>query len=89
MVELEVEDYSEILDWYNDGTYQPFFYYGKGWNPQKYMKSANCGTIRGGFVSGEIFGKDLPQKISGGHLTYTLQLTTNGNFFVRFAPKQF
>lgn len=72
----------------NDGTYQPFFYYGKGWNPEKYMKSANCGTIRGGFVSGEVFGKDLPQEIIGGHLTYTLQLTANGNFSTKSSNKE-
>ena len=71
----------------NDGTYQPFFYYGKGWNPEKYMKSANCGTIRGGFVSGEVFGKDLPQEIIG-HLTYTLQLTANGNFSTKSSNKE-
>ena len=33
-----------------NGTYQPFFYYGKGWNPEKIMKQTTCGTLKGGFI---------------------------------------
>lgn len=63
-----------------NGTYQPFFYYGKGWNPEKVMKQATCGTLRGGFVSDEVFGKDQPQKLSNNILEYELILQPSGNF---------
>ncbi len=59
-----------------DGTYQTFFYYGSGWNPNKEMS----GGIRGGFVKDEIFSKDNPQDIYSGILTYILQLQRDGNF---------
>lgn len=59
-----------------DGTYQAFFYYGRGWNPNKVMK----GGIKGGFIEDEIFSKDNPQKIYSGVLSYILQLQRNGNF---------
>lgn len=59
-----------------DGTYQTFFYYGEGWNPNKVMNSG----IKGGFVKNEIFSKDNPQEIYSGILTYVLQLQRDGNF---------
>lgn len=59
-----------------DGIYQTFFYYGKGWNPNKVMK----GGMKGGFVTDEIFSKDNPQEIYNGVLSYVLQLQRNGNF---------
>ena len=62
-----------------DGTYQTFFYYGEGWNPNKAMK----GGIKGGFVKDELFSKDNPQEIYSGILTYVLQLQRNGNFQTR------
>ena len=60
----------------SDGTYQTFFYYGQGWNPNKVMP----GGIKGGFVKDEFFSKDDPQDIYSGILTYVLQLKRNGNF---------
>jgi hypothetical protein len=66
-----------------NGRYQPFFYYGKGWNPNKVMKKTSCGTIRGGFISNESFGKDDPQYLSNNILTYELILQQNGNFSTR------
>ena len=62
-----------------DGTYQTFFYYGEGWNPNKVMK----GGVRGGFVKDEIFSKDNPQEIYSGILTYVLQLQRDGNFHTK------
>lgn len=59
-----------------DGTYQTFFYYGEGWNPNKEVK----GGIKGGFVKDEIFSKDNPQEIYSAVLTYVLQLQRDGNF---------
>ena len=59
-----------------DGTYQTFFYYGEGWNPNKDMGNG----IKGGFVKDEIFSKDTPQDIYSGILTYVLQLQRDGNF---------
>lgn len=63
-----------------DGTYQPFFYYGKGWNPNKVMVKTDCGTLKGGFIEEEVFGKDSPQRLSNSILSYELILQKNGNF---------
>lgn len=63
-----------------NGTYQPFFYYGKGWNPDKVMKEAECGTLKGGFISAEHVGKDDPQQLTSMSLEYTLTLQEHGNF---------
>ncbi|QQS28494.1 MAG: hypothetical protein IPM47_16820 [Sphingobacteriales bacterium] len=67
----------------HNGTYQPFFYYGKGWNPEKFMKQAACGTLKGGFITDEHFGKDSPQSLSNDILQYELILQQNGNFSTR------
>jgi hypothetical protein len=63
-----------------NGTYQTFFYYGKGWNPEKEMKG---GKIKGGFIANEDFGKDDPQTLSNNILEYQLILQENGNFSTR------
>ena len=63
-----------------NGTYQPFFYYGKGWDPNKLMPSNSCKSLKGGFLERESFDKDLPQRLENQTLTYTLQSVTNGNF---------
>lgn len=66
-----------------NGTYQPFFYYGKGWNPEKVMKQTTCGTLKGGFIENEDFGKDDPQTLSNDILQYELILQERGNFSTR------
>lgn len=66
-----------------DGTYQTFFYYGQGWNPNKEMGNG----VRGGFVKDEIFSKDNPQDIFSAVLTYVLQLQRDGNFQTRGSNK--
>lgn len=66
-----------------DGTYQTFFYYGEGWNPNKEMPDG----IRGGFVMNEIFSKDNPQDIYSSILTYVLQLQRDGNFQTKMSNK--
>lgn len=63
-----------------NGVYQPFFYYGKGWNPDKIMKETDCGTLKGGFVASEQIGKDSPQSLNNNILEYELILQQNGNF---------
>jgi hypothetical protein len=63
-----------------NGTYQAFFYYGKGWNPEKEMKG---GEMKGGFITNEDFGKDAPQSLSNNVLTYELIMQENGNFSTR------
>ena len=63
-----------------NGTYQPFFYYGKGWNPEKVMKEVPQGTLKGGFIEDESFGKDDPQLLENNILQYELILQQNGNF---------
>lgn len=67
-----------------NGTCQTFFYYGKGWNPNKEMGRG----IRGGFVQDEIFSKDAPQYIHNQILTYILQLQRDGNFQTRGSNKK-
>jgi hypothetical protein len=66
-----------------NGTYQAFFYYGKGWNPNKVMKETSCGTLKGGFITDEHFGKDSPQSLNNNILEYELILQQNGNFSTR------
>jgi hypothetical protein len=63
-----------------NGTYQPFFYYGKGWDPEKLMKSTLVCDLMGGFISDEDFGKDDPQNLENSILEYELILQQNGNF---------
>jgi hypothetical protein len=66
-----------------NGTYQPFFYYGKGWDPEKLMKSTLVCDLKGGFISDEDFGKDDPQNLENSILEYELILQQNGNFSTR------
>ncbi len=63
-----------------NGYYQTFFYYGKGWNPNKIMKSNSCGNLLGGFIEDESFGKDEGKFLENTILTYELILQQNGNF---------
>lgn len=70
-----------------NGTYQPFFYYGKGWNPEKAMPSSSCSSMKGGFVSAESVGKDDPQRLSNHILSYELVEQVNGNFETRPSNK--
>ncbi|MBV6879039.1 hypothetical protein NG800_003110 [Epilithonimonas ginsengisoli] len=60
-----------------NGTYQTFFYYGKGWNPKKVMKG---GELEGGFIKDEHVGKDEPKALFDNILEYELILQPNGNF---------
>ena len=61
----------------NGYNYQTFFYYGKGWYPQKEMK----GSLVGGFIKGESFSKDgSPTYMENNILQYSLTLQANGNF---------
>ena len=59
-----------------DGTYQIFFYSGKGWNPTKVMANG----LEGGFVVNESFSKDEPHALENQDLEYELILQSNGNF---------
>ena len=54
-----------------NGRYQTFFYYGKGWYPEKQMAG-----VKGGFLKGEIFSKADSENLSDVELSYVLQLTT-------------
>ena len=59
-----------------NGTYQVFFYGGKGWNPDKKM----AGGYTGGFVTNETFSKDNAVTLDYQGLNYELILQPNGNF---------
>lgn len=63
-----------------NGTWQPFFYYGEGWYPDKEMKSPSCASLRGGFLENEDWDKDSPNYLEDNILTYTLTTVVNGNF---------
>ena len=63
-----------------NGSYQAFFYYGKGWNPNKFMKKVHCGNLKGGFIANESFSKDKPQMLENAVLSYELILQQSGNF---------
>lgn len=70
-----------------DGQYQVFFYSGTGWNPNKYMKSTACGTLHGGFVSGEDVTKDDYISLYSQQMTYELILQQNGNLSTKPSSK--
>lgn len=59
-----------------NGTYQVFFYGGKGWNPNKSMPNG----LKGGFVANESYSKDSPVSLEYQGLTYELIPQPNGNF---------
>lgn len=59
-----------------DGTYQVFFYYGKGWYPKKQMPDG----VKGGFLLNEDVQKDNPVTLDSQILTYELVSQVNGNF---------
>jgi hypothetical protein len=63
------------------GTYEPFFYSGKGWSNKKYMKTTTqCGRLYGGFTSSVSVGKDTPQTLKNQILSYDLNTQFDGNF---------
>lgn len=66
-----------------NGTFQPFFYYGEGWNPEKEMGNG----VKGGFVKYESFSKDNPQAINDCVLSYVLRLQRDGNFQTKGSSK--
>lgn len=70
-----------------DGSYQTFFYSGKGWNPNKFMKTTSCGTLRGGFVSNEDVTKDNYISLFSQVMTYELISQYNGNFSTKQSSK--
>lgn len=71
------EDYTFSVP---NGRYQVFFYYGRGWDPEKPMKN---GEMKGGFIANEDFQKDAPQYLYNNILEYQLILQQNGNFNTR------
>ena len=70
-----------------NGSFQAFFYYGKGWNPNKYIKTGNCGKITGGFVKNESVDKSGVINLYNGSMTYTLYSVKNGNFSPKTSSK--
>ena len=63
-----------------NGSFQTFFYYGKGWNPNKYIKNGSCGKITGGFVSNESLDKSDVIRLNNSSMSFTLYAVENGNF---------
>lgn len=59
-----------------NGTYQVFFYGGKGWNPNKHMSGGQVG----GFVANESYSKDSAVSLDYQGLNYELIPQPNGNF---------
>ena len=70
-----------------NGSFQTFFYYGKGWNPNKYIKTTSCGKLTGGFVTNESLDKSDIQKLYNRSMTYTLYTVQNGNFKPKVSNK--
>ena len=75
-----IKAYSNYTFKVADGSYNVYFYYGKGWNPKKFMKNTNCGRLVGGFVSNVSVGKDMYLSLNNQYMTYTLTSVKNGNF---------
>lgn len=70
-----------------DGSYQVFFYSGMGWNPNKYIKQANCGKLNGGFVSNESVTKDSYLTLYSQIMSYELISQQGGNFSAEQSSK--
>lgn len=66
-----------------NGTYQVFFYGGKGWKPDKSMR----GGYKGGFVANESFSKDSAVSLNYQGVVYELILQPNGNFSTQPSDK--
>ena len=62
-----------------NGMYQVFFSHGKGWDPEKTSPIKNC-YKKGWFVEDKGVSKDGLQSYYNTAITFTLQLTSNGNF---------
>jgi len=58
-----------------DGTYQPYFYYGKGWYPKKQMAKGRIG----GFLKNETTSYVRATYLDSQIWTIQLELTTGGN----------
>lgn len=59
-----------------NGTYQVFFYSGRGWDPNKAMPNGQ----EGGFVANESYSKDEPVTLNYQGLEYELIPQPDGNF---------
>jgi len=66
-----------------DGTYNVYFYSGKGWNPNKVI-----GERVGGFVDDETLQKDGPVKLFSAYMEYTLFPVFYGNLRLENASKK-
>lgn len=64
----------------SNGSYDVYFYYGKGWNPNKFLKFTSCGALTGGFVSNISISKDMGLYLNNQIMTYTLTSVSYGNF---------
>ena len=71
-----------------NGTYQPFFYSGSGWYPEKEMASESCPSLKGGFLSKSGWSKDEPQVLEYNTLSYTLIPQETGNFTAEPSDEQ-
>lgn len=71
-----------------NGTYQPFFYSGSGWYPEKEMASESCESLKGGFLSKSGWSKDEPQYLEYNALSYTLIPMESGNFTAEPSDEQ-
>lgn len=65
-----------------NGTFNIYFYGGKGWNPD--MENGN---VKGGFVSGGNIQKDGPVELYNQYGEYTLYPVQNGNLQLQGASK--
>ena len=71
-----------------NGNHDVYFYYGTGWNPNKFMKATTCGDLTGGFLSNEVVSKDPSTlRIYNQVMTYTLTEQVNGNFSTTSSSK--
>ena len=64
----------------SNGNYTTYFYYGNGWNPNKFMKKTLCGNLKGGFIKNELLNKDDGISLYNQGVTYELIIQENGNF---------
>lgn len=75
-----------------DGVFNVFFYEGRGWDPDKIIKSSRGDHIKGGFKYEAVLGKD-PRELSFGdgrynQISYDLNKRRYGNMHERKVSKR-
>lgn len=62
-----------------DGSYQPFFFMGRGWYPERKIKDNECGNLKGGFLSNVNYISDQPVALRNKVVMYDMAFSEEFN----------